>query len=174
MLGHSLIDKAKNGNQKAYKELFEQNVTMLYRYLRQFTNDRDQVEDWVQRAFIKAFNSLNTFRGSSSFKTWLFRIGINEMRSDLRLLPNKNKKEFDDEFQIEIQDDNENFEWQDEMKWLISDLEEIKKSVFILYEVEGYKHFEIAEMLNISESFSKTSLHRAKKILQEKLVESRR
>lgn len=163
-----LVEKAKNGSQKAFKELFELNVNNLYRYLKQFTKDSDKVDDWVQCAFIKAFNNINSFNGNSTFSTWLFRIGINEMRSDFRKFSNKNSIDIE-----EVNYDNtgyydNNFEWHDEMKWLLTELDELKKCVFILYEVEEYSHMEISEMLGISESSSKTILHRTKKILQEK------
>ena len=167
-----LIEKAKNGNQRAFKTLFDNNVNVLFRYLRQFSNDRDQVEDWVQRSFIKAFRNIFSFQGKSTFKTWLFRIAINEMRSDFRLISNNRTEEFEENNHSEY--DNDDFEWQDEMKWLLSETEDLKKSVFILFEIEGYKHYEIAEMLDISESYSKTTLHRVKKLLKEKwLAEAR-
>lgn len=168
MLKDSAVENALNGSQRAYKELFDGNVNNLYRYLRQFSNDGDQVEEWVQRAFIKAFKNLNSFEGGSSFRTWLFKIGINEMRTDFR----KNSlRTFEDysESDISDHDDNcNNFEWYDEMKWLLKELDELKKSVFILFEVEGYNHYEIADLLNISVSSSKTILHRTKKNLQER------
>ena len=94
------------------------------------------------------------------------------MRSDFRLISNNRTEEFEENNHSEY--DNDDFEWQDEMKWLLSETEDLKKSVFILFEIEGYKHYEIAEMLDISESYSKTTLHRVKKLLKEKwLAEAR-
>lgn len=168
----NLIEKALNGNQKAYKELFDKYVNDLYRYLRQFSNNRDQVEDWVQRAFIKAFRNLNSFRGDSGFCTWLFKIGINEMRTDLRSIANKKHEEYEENLCADNFVDEVQLEWHDEMKWLLKGLDETKKNIFILYEVEGYKHSEIADILNISEALSKTSLHRTKKILKGKLLKN--
>ena len=169
-----LVDKAKEGNQKAYKELFDQNVNNLYRYLRQFSNDRDQVEDWVQRAFIKAFKNILSFQGNSTFKTWLFKIGINEMRTDLRTSSKRPNDEFEENIHGDKKEPDNNFEWHEEMKWLLSDLDETKKNIFILFEVEGYKHYEIADLLDISENSSKTILHRTRKILQDKWLKNQR
>ena len=174
MLRDILVDNAKEGNQKAYKELFDENVNNLYRYLRQFSNDRDQVDDWVQRAFIKAFKNILSFHGNSTFRTWLFKIGINEMRSDIRTSSKKSSDEFEENLHGDQIEPENNFEWHEEMKWLLSDLDETKKNIFILYEVEGYKHNEIADMLDISESASKTILHRTRKILQDKWLQNQR
>lgn len=168
-----LIEKALEGNQKAYKELFDKYVNNLYRYLRQFSSDSDRVQEWVQKAFIKAFKNLETFHGNSSFATWLFKIAINEMRTDFRNSSNKIHEEFEENFYADENFTNGEFEWQDEMKCLLNDLDEMKKNIFILYEVEGYKHNEIAEILDISESLSKTNLHRTKKILQDKWFKMR-
>lgn len=165
-----IVEKAKQGNQKAFRQLFELNAGNLYRFLRKFSKKNDQVEDWVQRAFIQAFKNIETFKGEASFSTWLFKIGINEMKTDLRVqLP---KIEPFDEESLYSTDQN-NFEWDDKMKWLFEELGEIKKSVFILYEVEGYSHAEISSMLDISENLSRTILHRTKKILKEKWLSER-
>lgn len=80
----ALVEKGKAGNQRAFKSLFEINVDKLYRFLSQFSNNTDDVEDWVQRSFIKAFLYINRFQGRSKFSTWLIRIGINEMKTDYR------------------------------------------------------------------------------------------
>lgn len=168
MLKESLVENARKGSQRAYKELFDNNVNNLYRYLRQFSNDSDQVEDWVQRAFIKAFNNLYSFQGGSSFRTWLFKIAINEMRTDFRKKSSRSFEDYDENNITEYEENGSEMEWNDEMKWLLLELDEIKKSVFILYEVEGYNHYEIADLLNISVSSSKTILHRTKKSLQER------
>ena len=63
---------------------------MLFRFLSQFSDERVLAQEWTQRAFIKAFERIHQFSANSSFKTWLFTIGLNEMRSD-----NRKKWEFE-------------------------------------------------------------------------------
>lgn len=168
---YGLIRKVKNGNHKAYKKLFDANFVPLYRYLKQFSKNEDLVQDWTQRAFIKAFYNIGQFNMESRFSTWLFKIAINEMRSDFRSKSYKNTISLEEDRPEEPYEQENDFEWNQDMKWLIGDLDEIKKSVFILYEVEGYKHSEISEILNISEAQCRTALCRAKKLLREKWLQ---
>lgn len=166
-----LLKEIKLGKRKAYKALYELYADRLYRFLMQFTNDRDTSEEWVQRAFIKAFNNIDSFRMDSKFGTWLFRIALNEMRTDFR----KQKEQLSiNENEIELNEEiDNNFEWEDYMRVLLNDLDDSKKMIFILFEVEGYSHSEIAEMLDISTAVSRTTLSRTKKILQQKILESK-
>ncbi|MBI3194811.1 MAG: sigma-70 family RNA polymerase sigma factor [Ignavibacteriae bacterium] len=161
----TLIDKAKRGNQPAFKKLYDVHVEPLFRFMRQYSNDTVQVEEWVQRAFIKAFNNVQSFKGNSRFATWLFTIALNEMRTDLRK-PNILSFTNNELPEIHFLQEEERFIWSDSMKTLLHELDEQKRSVFFLYEVEGYSHAEIATMLNINESASRTTLCRAKQWLR--------
>jgi RNA polymerase sigma-70 factor (ECF subfamily) len=167
-LENILIEKVKNGNTGAFKKLYDNNVKPLYRFLMQFDNDKDIVEDWVQLTFIKAYKNISQFEYKSKFSTWLFRIGINEMKTDYRN-PKKQKTISIDNFDCESSlIKEENFEWHIDMKWLLEELDENKKAIFILFEVEGYSHAEIAEILDISEAASRTSLSRTKQYLKKR------
>lgn len=165
-----LVQKVINGNTRAYKKLFDLNADKLFRYLTQFSGDLDQVDDWVQRAFIIAFDKIHTFQFKSKFSTWLFTIAINEMRTDFRKLKKRTFTELDDSEALNIYEENLEIDWKYEMKVLLNRLDELKKSIFILYEVEGYSHSEISEILDISEASSRTNLFRAKKILKEQYL----
>jgi RNA polymerase sigma-70 factor, ECF subfamily len=161
------IAEAKAGSQTAFRGLYEANVTPLYRFLKQFASERDQAEEWVQRAFIRAFEHLASFDGRSRFSSWLFRLAINEMRMDWR---RKQIVTFVpvDEGGDHATSQDDPFEWKQLMKTWMEDLDETKRAVFILYEVEGYAHAEIASMLGIAESSSRTLLVRAKRHLQDR------
>ncbi|MBU1100043.1 MAG: sigma-70 family RNA polymerase sigma factor [Bacteroidetes bacterium] len=168
MTEQKLIYKARAGNEKAFRKLYELHVSLLFRFLKQFTSDDDLVKDWVQQAFIKAFRNINKFEGRSKFITWLFKIGINEMRNEF-----SRKQIFVDaiieDLEITVNSQiEETFEWHSDMKWLLADLDDEKKTIFILFEVEGYKHSEIADILQISEEKSRTSLSRVKQLLRTK------
>ena len=80
----TLVGRARGGDQKAFRSLYDAHVSPLFRFLSQFSFDREETREWVQRAFINAFGRLDQFDGRSTFSTWLFTIGLNEMRSDRR------------------------------------------------------------------------------------------
>jgi RNA polymerase sigma-70 factor, ECF subfamily len=159
------IIEAKEGQQKAFRALYSANVAPLYRFLKQFSAQPDQVEEWVQRAFIKAFEHLPAFDGRSRFSSWLFQLALNEMRMDWRRSRIVSFVAAEEE-QAAAVDDPEEFEWKEMMKSWLNGLDETKRAVFILFEVEGYSHAEIALMLGIGESSSRTLLVRAKRFLQ--------
>ena len=161
------IIKAQHGDQRAFRSLYDANVNALFRFLRQFSGRSEEVEDWVQRSFIKAFEHLDTFDGRSRFSSWLFRIALNEMKTDRRRSQAVQFVKADDEFDLPAAT-GEQFEWHHTMKTWMTDLDVTKRAVFILYEVEGYSHSEIASMLDIAESSSRTLLMRAKRYLQDR------
>lgn len=170
-----LVAHAKNGDHDAFRELYELNVDFLYRFMMQFSANHDQVKDWVQRAFIKAYEGLPAFDGISLFSTWLFKLALNEMRMDFRrakiipFVPTQSDNE-----ELSVQQDDGTFEWSQTMKQWLGELSELKRGVFILYEVEGYSHAEIAQMLQIGESTSRTTLSRVKRFLQERWEQERK
>ena len=162
-----LLQRTKNGNHAAFRELYDAHVSSLFRFLNQFSSDRDEVQEWVQRAFIKAYERIDTFDERSRFSSWLFRIGINEMKMDRRreltapVIPSVEEMEVS----VQAVDD---FHWNEVMGGWLYELDTIKRMVFMLYEVEGYSHAEIASMLNIGESTSRSILSRTKQWLKDK------
>lgn len=165
-----LINRVRHGDQRAFKELYELHVVALFRFLRQYSADTFQVEEWVQRAFIKAYRNIGTFQGTSRFATWLFTIALNEMRTDLRKTNLVSFNTDDIQHWNGEDDGSSHFVWQDTMKSWLADLSESKRTVFLLYEIEGYSHAEIASMLNVGESTSRALLSRAKQFLKTKVA----
>lgn len=161
----NLIEKALNGDQTSFKELYDLHVDGLYCFLAQFSESTSQREEWTQRAFIKAFNKLEQFKSNSSFKTWLFTIGLNEMRTDMRTKIHFEKIE-DHHIENEKEDSiTETKVWQHAKK-AIRQLDPEKRIICLLHIAENYNHAEIANILGITEGSSRIILHRAKKELQ--------
>ncbi|MBI2428393.1 MAG: RNA polymerase sigma factor [Ignavibacteriales bacterium] len=158
----ALISRVRNGETDAFKLLYDVNVDLLYRFLKQFRKSDSDVQELVQRSFIKAYEGLTRFSGRSKFKTWLFQIALNELRSDARrnsIIPFVVSDDIDES----VSEEGGNIlEWNSTLKTLFDELDETKRAVFILYEVEGYSHMEIAAMLDIGESTSRTILTRTK------------
>ncbi|MFH0989330.1 MAG: RNA polymerase sigma factor [bacterium] len=162
------VHQARKGNHRAFRNLYDLHVTPLYRFLTQFSRSHDEVADWVQRSFIKVFEHLPQFDGRSKFSTWLFTVGLNEMRMDRRRREPHSSPLENEEAALSPDDQTENFVWRESMTSWLGELEENKRMVFLLYEVEGYSHAEIASMLTIGESTSRTFLTRAKQHLKKR------
>ena len=136
---------------------------------RQYIKDVHFAEDVMVQGFLKMFNKLDTFKFEGSFEGWLRRIMVRESISYLR------KQQFvvyDDEVYEKNQSEeiSQSTDLDTEhIQQLIDKLPQGYKMVFVLYTVDGYKHKEIAEMLSITESTSKTQLLKARKLLQDQL-----
>ncbi|MCF8235899.1 MAG: RNA polymerase sigma factor [Bacteroidales bacterium] len=134
--------------------------TIAYRMVK----DQDLANDVLQTAFIQVFKDIKQFRGQSTIGAWIKTIVV---RSAIRQLKKENNMLCLDV----VHPNGENISWPEEMRG--DDLEQAilslpagYRTVFLLVEVEGYKHNEVAEMLGISEGTSKSQLYRAKKQLQ--------
>ena len=137
---------------------------------RQYIKDVHFAEDVMVYGFVKAFKKLDSFEGRGSFEGWLRRIMIRESISHLR---KQQFVVFDDEQLFnegnDYEEDTGSLLDVDYIQKLIDELPEGYKMVFVLYAVEGYKHPEIAKMLDISVGTSKSQLFKARKLLQENL-----
>jgi len=134
---------------------------------RQYLKNNDLAEEVMLSGFLKMFTNLNNFKDEGSFEGWIRRIMVNESISQLR----KDKKlNFVSEAELENSTDHSTYietELEEaDIQKLIDALPNGYKTVFVLYAVEGYKHSEISELLQISESTSKTQLFKARKMLQ--------
>lgn len=164
-----LIKKAIDGNKEAQRMLYAKHAPKMLSVCRQYVKDIHFAEDIMIQGFVKMFNHLESFKFQGSFEGWVRRIMIRESISFLR------KQQFvvyDDEVFENNQISSSEFSSDldtEHIQQLIDALPQGYKMVFVLYTIEGYKHQEIAEMLEISESTSKTQLFKARKMLQENL-----
>ena len=164
-----LIKKATVGNREAQKRIYEKHAPKMLGVCRQYIKDLQFAEDVMLGGFLKVFKKLDSFKFNGSFEGWIRRIMIRESISYVR------KQQFvvyDDEL-YERNEAETNIISTDmdieHLQMLIDALPEGYKMVFVLYVVEGYKHQEIADILQISLSTSKSQLYKARKMLQEKL-----
>lgn len=163
---NSLINRAKKQEREAQEELFTIHSPKMLGVCRQYVKDLHHAEDLMLQGFYKVFTNLSTFKGDGSFEGWIRKIMVNTCVSYLR---KKNPIQLSDEeyvFNEVVIENIENTTVEDIQK-LIDELPEGYKIVFNLYAIEGYKHSEIAEKLKITESTSKSQLHKARKWLQE-------
>lgn len=146
-----------------YKHFFAYGMSVALRY----SYSRDEAVEILNDSFLKVFNNIKKFDESKTFKFWFRRIIINTSvdyyRKNKKLIPVENS----DFAGMEIFSENEinSLEVQDLLK-LLNSLPEVYRLTFNLYEIEGYKHDEIAEMMNVTASTSRSNLTRAKKMLR--------
>ncbi len=169
-LHSELIQRCISGERTAQNELYRLYSKAMYNICYRISNDRDEAEDILQDAFISAFRNIQSYRGTASFGAWLKRIVVNKAINHIK----KKKLEvmsLDDEG-VDIADvdpvpDEDLFLNVDKIRAAILLLPDGYRLVFSLYLLEGYDHKEIAEILNITESTSKSQYNRAKKKLKE-------
>lgn len=166
-----MISRSMEGNRKAQHELYELFAPKMLSVCRQYMKHIEQAEEVMLSGFLKVFLNLSSFKSEGSFEGWIRRIMVNECISALR---KQRKLHFEDEQYLEAHADHATYletemEVQ-EIQNLIDALPDGYKTVFVLYAVEGYKHSEIAELLEISENTSKTQLFKARKMLQGKIT----
>ncbi|MBE2256073.1 MAG: RNA polymerase sigma factor [Ignavibacteria bacterium] len=166
-----IVNKAKNRDQNAFKILFKEYSPKIYAFSLRLSLDTRLAEEITQETFIKVWFKLETFRFESKFSTWIFGIAYNEFLTQLRnnrRLENKHNEAA--ELGLEKFKDVIHFDTNIDLEYSIAKLPEKQKTVFLLYELEGYKHKEISEILGISEGTSKSHLHTAKKFLKKELL----
>ena len=163
-----LIKLALDNNRSAQQQIYSKFSPKMLSVCRQYIKDIQQAEDTMITAFMKVFMNLKNFEHKGSFEGWIRRIMINESISFIRV---KKKVNFIEE-ETYFEDSYNNIESQfsvDDIQFLIDKLPDGCKMIFNLYTIEGFKHKEIADMLKINESTSKSQLSHARKILRNQI-----
>jgi RNA polymerase sigma factor (sigma-70 family) len=166
-----LIEGTLSGDHKCFKKLYGLYARAMYNTAFRIVNDKAEAEDILQESFISAYHNLRSFRFESTFGAWLKRIVVNKSLTVLQ----KRKIEFDslDDQDIlhvkenEIQSDNAFPCTVQQVVNAIEKLPDGYRTILSLYLLEGYDHVEISQILDISESTSKSQYSRARqKLLQ--------
>lgn len=156
----------------AQRQLYEQFAGKLYAVSLRYMKNRDEAQDVLQDAFIKIYKNLHSFRFDCPLEAWLKRIVIN---TALKAIQKRGQMPTMDivDYQGDLDENPGNMGLEnlkmDTLMGLIHELPEGCRAVFNLYAIEGYKHHEIAELLNINEGTSKSQFSRAKMLLVEKI-----
>ncbi|OIQ21543.1 RNA polymerase sigma factor [Lacinutrix sp. MedPE-SW] len=164
-----LIKKAIDNNREAQRVLYELHAPKMLSVCRYYIKDLQHAEEAMLNGFLKVFSNLKSFKSQGSFEGWIRRIMVRESISFLR---QKKQIEFSSDT---IESHNTTYDSSqtdldvEHIQKLIDALPEGYKIVFVMYAIEGYKHKEIASMLNISEGTSKSQLFKARQLLQEQI-----
>jgi RNA polymerase sigma-70 factor (ECF subfamily) len=167
-----LIRRAKKGDIQAFEELYNLHRRRVFSLCLRVVGDISQAEDLTQEAFLQVYRKLHTFRGDSAFSTWLHRLALNVALMHLRkkMVRTTSIEEAlttSNEEPVERQFGNEDRRLRHsitriELERAIRELPPGYRLIFILHDVEGYEHREIAEMLGCSIGNSKSQLHKAR------------
>ncbi len=176
------MKRARQGDKRAFEDLIKDNETKIYNISYRLLRKREDAADIVQETFIQAFRKLNSFRGKSSFSTWLYRIATNlcfqRLRSKKKRTISLDEPVWTDEGKAkrEIPDWSndpraslENKELRQMIDRGISELPSKYRAAFILRDMEGLPISKISEILKLSEPAVKSRLHRSRLFLREKL-----
>ena len=167
-----LVSLAQAGQVEAFERLYRENVGRVHAVCLRMTRDASQAEDLTQEAFIRAWRKLKSFRGDSAFSTWMHRLTVNLVLTHLRSEGRRASR-------VTVTDDLESLDKTGvqpatrermDLEAAIAQLPAGARQVFVLYEIEGYRHDEIAKMMGIASGTTKAQLHRARRMLREVLA----
>ncbi len=168
----NIIKGCVAGKRKSQDSLYRLFAKKMFGVSLIYTKDYSAAEDVVQEGFIKIFKNIKQYRFKGSFEGWVRRIIVNtaleKFRKASHLFASGN---FDDYAETLSYDDVISQISAKELMNIIQELTPQYRVVFSLFAIEGYSHKEIAEELNISQGTSKSNLSRARKILQEKVID---
>jgi RNA polymerase sigma-70 factor, ECF subfamily len=172
------IERAKQGDAEAFEVLYNLHKRRVYSLCLRMTANTAAAEDLSQEAFLQLFRKIATFRGESAFSTWLHRMAVNVVLMQLR---KKGLSVVPLEDTVETEEDAPRKELGATDAKLAGSVDRLQlqraidalppgyKSIFVLHDVEGYEHNEIAEMVGCSIGNSKSQLHKARLKLRELL-----
>jgi len=163
-----IIKGCRHNNRRAQEELYHLYKGVLFSLCLKYCRNEAEAEDNLQNSFIEIFANINKYRGAGTFEGWIKRItinkAINSYKKTLQLVPLKDN--FTGDTDVGTEEINISA---DIILEFVQQLPDQYRLIFCLYELDDYPHKEIAAMLSISESTSKSNLHRAKIILQNKI-----
>lgn len=167
----SLVRRAQAGEILAFEDLYRQHVGRIHALCLRMSRSPSEAEELTQKTFIRAWERLGSFRAESKLSTWLHRIAVNVVLEDRRSQERR-------ESRVIIEDPSDlerapagprDSDGSRDLERAIRNLPPAARTVFVLHDVEGYKHREIARLTGRAVGTCKAQLHRARRLLREAL-----
>ena len=163
------VAAAAAGDVRAFERVYRRHVSRIHSTAVRMLGE-EEADDATQDVFIRAWQRLGQFRGDSAFGTWLFRLGVNVMLSRREVVAIRSRRHVDDAELVETLASRDSppdlgVDFETAMQRLPPGM----RQIFVLHDIEGYKHDEIAAMLGIAQGTSKSQLHRVRMILRKYL-----
>ena len=167
-----LVQRAQDGDLEAFRELYRENAGRVYAVCLRMAADAGRAEELTQEVFVRAWEKLGHFRGESAVASWLHRVAVNvvleswrsEQRREARVQPAGDLSQF-----AGIPSPGLAPEERIDLERAIASLPPGARTVYVLHDVEGYRHREIAKLTGSAVGTSKAQLHRARRLLMEAL-----
>ena len=168
------VARAAVGDRRAFERVYRAHTNHVFSICVRMTGSRNRAEELTQDVFVRVWEKLPLFRGESAFSTWLHRLAVNVVLNARKSEGRESARTTDGE--------DEDGEWTEgstsapmhaerlDLESAIAQLPPGARRIFVLHDVEGYKHEEIAEMFGITSGGSKAQLHRARLLLREALT----
>lgn len=166
-----LIRRAQARDMRAFEQLYRTHLRRVYAVCLRLAADVPYAEELTQRAFVTVWEKLPLFRGESAFTTWLHRVAVNTALADFRATRRREARVFgtEDPAVLETPTTSPPAGIRLDLDQAIAALPPQARTVFVLHDVEGWQHHEIADQLGLATGTTKAQLHRARKLLQEAL-----
>jgi RNA polymerase sigma-70 factor (ECF subfamily) len=166
-----LIDRARRRDQQAFASLYRRHVGRVHALCRRMAGDIPLAEELTQAVFVKLWDKLALFRGESAFASWLHRLAVNTVLTEFRTTRRREARVFgtDDPAALETPARAVAPGVRLDLDQAIATLPPRARVVFVLHDVEGHTHEEIARLLDLETGTTKAQLHRARQLLQEAL-----
>ena len=160
---------AAAGDVRAFERLYRAHLPRVHGLVRRMTGGRE-ADELTQDVFVRAWQKLSTFRGESAFGTWLHRLAANVVIERFRTDATRRRRHLDGEGFLEtLPAMHRSGDLSMDLEIALAKLPDGAREIFVLHDVEGYKHHEIATLLEISAGTSKAQLHRARMMLRRHL-----
>ena len=166
-----VVRRAQARDMQAFERLYRVHVARVHAICLRMTANVTRAEEMTQKAFLTVWEKLPNFRGESAFSSWLHRVAVNTVLADLRAENRRRQRVFgtDDPSVFETAPRAPAAGIRLDLDQAIAALPPQARTVFVLHDVEGWQHDEIARELGVATGTSKAQLHRARKLLQEAL-----
>jgi RNA polymerase sigma-70 factor (ECF subfamily) len=167
----NLVGRAAGGDVGAFEELYRRSVGRVFGLCLRMCGDRSLAEELTQEAFVRAWQKLPSFRGASAFSTWMHRLTVNVVLGHLRSQGRRRSRETTAglEWYGDGRVDDQPPGVTLDLERAIAALPDRARVVFVLHDIEGYKHSEIARLAEMAVGTSKAQLSRARQLLRKAL-----
>ena len=163
------VAAAAAGDVRAFERVYRRHVARIHSTAVRMLG-AEEADDATQDAFVRAWQRLGQFRGDSAFGTWLFRLAVNVMLSRREVVATRQRRHLDDSAVIDtLSSPGASPELGIDFEAAMQRLPPGMRQIFVLHDIEGYKHDEIAAMLGIAQGTSKSQLHRVRLVLRKYL-----
>ena len=170
-MSDDLVARAQAGDQTAFRDLYRQHAGRVYALCLRLTGDAGDADERTQDVFVRLWDKLRSFRGESAFSSWLHRLAVNVVLNERRTTGRRERRvtPTEDPGSLEKNQGNPTEGLSIDLERAIAELPNGAREVFVLFDIEGYGHADIARLVGIAEGTSKAQLFRARRLLREKL-----